>query len=435
MGVGLLIFGLSLALIALRMPVGVAMLLMGGIGFVCLAGWDALLNTLETTTYSRFANYTMSVIPLFLMMGQFATKAGMNLALFRAARAWFGHWRGGLAIATIGGCAAFGAICGSSLATAATMAQVAQPEMRRYGYSDGLGTGTLAAGGTLGILIPPSVILVIYAILTEQSVGHLFLAAIVPGLLATVGYMIVVAIYVRVAPLAGPAVERLPWKEKIASLKEIWPVALVFCLVVGGIYAGWFSPTEGAGIGAASVGLIAVVFGKMRWQGLRDSLLDTAVTTAMIFLILLGAELFGTFLALSQMPNQVATVVSGLELSPMMVIVAMLLIYLLLGCVMDSLAMILLTLPVFIPVVYQLDLGIPTHQVAIWFGIVALIAVEVGLITPPIGMNLFVINAIAKDVPMSATFLGALPFVISDIVRVALILAFPALCLYLPELL
>ena len=434
-GLGLLIFGLTLILIALRMPVGVAMLLMGGIGYVLLSGWGPLVNTLETSTYSRFANYTLSVIPLFLLMGQFATKAGLNQALFRAARAWFGHWRGGLAIATIGGCAAFGAICGSSLATAAMMSQVAQPEMRRYGYSDSLSTGTLAAGGTLGILIPPSVILVIYAILTEQSIGHLFLAAIIPGLLATVGYMIVVAFYVRIAPDAGPAVDRLPWTERIVSLKQIWPVAIVFLLVVGGIYVGWFSPTEGAAIGAASVGVIAVVVGRMRWAGLRDSLLGTAVATAMIFLILLGAELFGTFLALSQMPNQLAGAVAALDLSPMLVIVLMLLIYLLLGCVMDSLAMILLTLPVFIPVVYQLDLGIPTDQVAIWFGIVALIAVEVGLITPPIGLNLFVINAMAGDVPMMATFKGALPFVLSDIVRVAVILAFPATCLVLPQLL
>jgi tripartite ATP-independent transporter DctM subunit len=429
---GLLLFAVTLVMVAFRMPIGLAMFFIGGLGYILLVGWNPLLLTLNNSTYSRFADYTLSVVPLFLLMGQFATKAGLNKALFRAASAWFGHMRGGLAIASVGGCAMFGAICGSSLATAATMSQVALPEMRRYGYSAPLSTGTLAAGGTLGILIPPSVILVIYAVYTEQSIGHLFLAALIPGIIATIGYMIVVAIYVRVAPDAGPAAERVSLREKLVSLKEIWPTAFVFVLVIGGIYRGWFSPTEGAAIGAAAVGVLAVVFGGMRWQGLRACLVDTAETTALIFLILMGAEIFNAFLALSQMPQELGQVIKALEAPPLLVIVAMLVIYILLGCVMDALAMVLLTMPVFYPIVETLDLGLTPDQIGVWFGILALMAVEMGLITPPFGLNIFVINAMAEDVPMHQTFKGVLPFVISDLFRLGIIIMVPATALYLP---
>ena len=429
---GLLLFAATLIAIMLRMPVGLAMLFIGGLGYVILVGWHPLINTLNNSTYSRFASYTLSVVPLFLLMGQFATKAGLNRALFRAASAWFGHMRGGLAIASVGGCAMFGAICGSSLATAATMSQVALPEMRRYGYSDPLSTGTLAAGGTLGILIPPSVILVIYAVYTEQSIGHLFLAALVPGIIATIGYMIVVSVYVRIAPESGPAAERVALRDKIASLREIWPTALVFILVGGGIYLGWFSPTEGAAIGAGAVGLLAVVVGGMRWRGLRACLIDTAETTALIFLILMGAEIFNAFLALTQMPQELGQVVTALDAPPLLIIVAMLIIYILLGCVMDALAMVLLTMPVFYPIVASLDLGLTPDQTGVWFGILALMAVEMGMITPPFGLNIFVINAMAEDVPMNQTFKGVLPFVISDFFRLAIILLVPATALYLP---
>ena len=431
---GILFFALTLLVIMLRVPVGLAMLVMGGIGYSLIAGWDPLLNTLKSSTYGRFSSYTLSVVPLFLLMGQFATKAGINRALFQATRAWVGHWRGGLAIATVGGCAMFGAICGSSLATAATMSQVALPEMRRYGYSASLSTGTLAAGGTLGILIPPSVILVIYAVYTEQSIGHLFLAALIPGIIATVGYMIVVAAFVRMAPNSGPAGERVPFKARLQSLGDIWPVALVFILVVAGIYLGWFSPTEGAAIGAGSVGLIAVVVGGMRWQGLRQSLLETAEITALIFLILLGAEIFNAFLALTQMPVELAKVVETLDAPPMLIMLAMLAVYLVLGCVMESLAMILLTVPVFFPVVLSLDLGLEEDQVAVWFGILALMAVEVGMITPPFGLNIFVINAMARDVSMADTYRGVLPFVASDVVRILIILFVPWTTLWAPGL-
>ena len=432
---GLLLFAVTLAVIALRMPVGLAMFFVGGVGYVLLVGWMPLINTLNNSTYSRFSSYTLSVVPLFLLMGQFATKAGLNRALFRAASAWFGHLRGGLAIASVGGCAMFGAICGSSLATAATMSQVALPEMRRYGYSNSLSTGTMAAGGTLGILIPPSVILVIYAVYTEQSIGHLFLAAIVPGIIATLGYMTVVAVYVRLSPDAGPAAERVSYRERFASLKEIWPVALVFALVVGGIYQGWFSPTEGGAIGAAAVGVIAWAIGGMRWRELRLCLIETAETTALIFLILMGAEIFNAFLALSQMPQELGAVVGAMDAPPLLIIVAMLVIYILLGCVMDSLAMVLLTMPVFFPIILSLDLGMTADQKAVWFGILALMAVEMGLITPPFGLNIFVINAMAPDVPMTQTFKGVLPFVLSDVVRVGIILLVPATTLYLPGML
>jgi C4-dicarboxylate transporter, DctM subunit len=432
---GLLLFAVTLAVIALRMPVGLAMFFVGGVGYVLLVGWMPLINTLNNSTYSRFSSYTLSVVPLFLLMGQFATKAGLNRALFRAASAWFGHLRGGLAIASVGGCAMFGAICGSSLATAATMSQVALPEMRRYGYSNSLSTGTMAAGGTLGILIPPSVILVIYAVYTEQSIGHLFLAAIVPGIIATLGYMIVVAVYVRLSPEAGPAVERVSFRERFASLQEIWPVALVFALVVGGIYQGWFSPTEGGAIGAAAVGVIAWAIGGMRWRELRLCLVETAETTALIFLILMGAEIFNAFLALSQMPQELGAVVGAMDAPPLLIIVAMLVIYILLGCVMDSLAMVLLTMPVFFPIILSLDLGMTVDQKAVWFGILALMAVEMGMITPPFGLNIFVINAMAPDVPMTQTFKGVLPFVLSDVVRVGIILLVPATTLYLPGML
>ncbi|MGK7869120.1 TRAP transporter large permease [Falsiroseomonas sp. E2-1-a20] len=433
-GVGLLMFGGALVLIALRMPVGIAMLLVGGLGYAELSGWDRLFATLNTLTFSRFSSYTLSVIPLFLLMGDFATKGGMNRALFACARAWMGHWRGGLAVASIGGCAAFGAICGSSLATAATMSQVALPEMRRHGYSPALATGTLAAGGTLGILIPPSVILVIYAIYTEQSIGSLFIAAVIPGLLATIGYMLVVNIYTRVAPGAAPPAERMPYRARLRATAEVWPVMTVFLVVVTGIYDGWFSATEGAAIGAAATGLLAFGLGGMRWQGLRESLLSTAETTGLIFIVLLGAELFSAALALSHLPSELSSMVAALPVPPLAILFAILVVYLVLGCFMESMAMVLLTLPIFVPLMLSLDFGLDRTQVLVWFGILVLMSVEVGMISPPFGLNLFVINAMAKDIPMGQTYRGVMGFCASDLLRIVLLLFFPALCLWLPGL-
>jgi tripartite ATP-independent transporter DctM subunit len=430
--IGLAMFAGALVLIALRMPVGVAMLLVGGVGFAAISGWDRLFASLNSLTFSRFSSYTLSVIPLFLLMGDFATKGGMNRALFRCARAWMGHWRGGLAVATIGGCAAFGAICGSSLATAATMSQVAGPEMRRHGYSPALATGTLAAGGTLGILIPPSVILVIYAIYTEQSIGTMFVAAVIPGLIATAGYMLVVNLYARLVPGAAPAAPRLPWAERLRATGEVWPVVLVFVLVVTGMYDGWFSATEGAAIGAAATGILAVTLGGMRWEGLKESLVSTTVTTGLIFIVLLGAELFSAALALSRLPTELSAAVAGLGLAPITVLLVILLIYFILGCFMESLAMVLLTLPIFVPLMLSLDFGMDRTQVLVWFGILVLMSVEVGMISPPFGLNLFVINAMAKDVPMGETYRGVMGFVASDGIRILLLALFPVFSLWLP---
>ena len=431
---GALLFAVCLLLIAFRMPVGVAMFVVGGFGFISLAGWTAFLNLLNTGPFGRVSSYTLSVLPLFLLMGQFATQAGLSRSLFEAARAWVGHRRGGLAISTICGCAAFGAICGSSIATGATMASVALPEMKRYGYSGALATGTLAAGGTLGILIPPSVILVIYAIITEQSVGKLFLAALIPGIIATIGYSLAIACYVRLNPEAGPIAPSVPLHERVRSLGAVWPVAAIFLLVIGGIYLGVFTPTEGAAIGAAATALVAIFFGRLSWESFVSSLLETAQATAMIFIILISAEIYNGFLALSQIPVELADLLGESGLSPMSILIGILLVYLVLGCVMDSLAMILLTVPVFFPLVTGLDFGFTEEETAIWFGILALIVVEVGLITPPIGLNVYVINSLADGVPLGDSFRGIVPFLLSDFVRVAIILAVPATCLWLPGL-
>ena len=372
------------------------------------------------------------MIPLFLLMGEFAGKGGLSAALYRAGRAWFGHWRGGLAVATIGGCAAFGAICGSSLATAATMSQVALPEMKKLGYSDALTTGVLAAGGTLGILIPPSIILVIYAVYVEQSIGAIFIAAVIPGLIATVQYMIVVNLYVRWFPNAAPQLPRSSWEERWRATAGVWPAGLTFLLVVVGIYRGWFSPTEAAAIGAAVVALLAVFYGGMRWKGFYESLLSTAETTALMFIILLGAELFSAALALSQMPTELSKQVVSMNASPWLVMTVIIFIYLVLGCFMESMAMVLLTLPVFVPVLLGLDFGMSQNAVLVWFGILVLVSVEVGMISPPFGLNLFLINGMAKDVPMAQTYKGVLGFCVMDMIRLALLIAFPVIVLWLP---
>ncbi len=433
--IGLASFPVLLGLLALRLPIGVAMLLVGGAGYVVMSGWLPLIATLKTGPYFQFSSYSLSVIPFFLLMGQFAAKAGMSSALFRAANVWLGHRPGGIAMAAIGGCAGFGAICGSSLATAATMGQVALPEMRRFNYSGALATGALAAGGTLGILIPPSVILVIYAILTEQNIAAMFLAAFVPGFLAAFGYMAAIWVFVRLAPQAGPAGDKAAWPERWTSVLETWPVATIFLLVIGGIYLGWFTPTEGAAVGACSTGLLAVLHGGMRLSGLVDCLKETAKATAMIFLILLGAEFYNAFLALTRMPMEAAAAIGASGWPPVLVLSAILLLYLVLGCVMDSLSMILLTVPIFFPIIIGLDFGLSPDETAIWFGILALIVVEVGLITPPVGMNVFIINGLARDVPMLETFKGVLPFLVSDGLRVVLLIAFPGITLWLVRVL
>lgn len=430
--IGLIMFFGALVLAAARLSVAGSMLLAGGLGYAAINGWGPLLSTMKTMTFSRFSNYSLSVLPFFLLMGEFATRGGMNSQLFRAARAFFGHLRGGLAIATIGGCGAFSAISGSSLATAATMSQVALPEMRKAGYSGALSTGTLAAGGTLGILIPPSIILVIYAIYTERSVGALFVAAIIPGLIALVQYMLVVSIYAYVRPQAAPRAPRADWSERLSALRDIWPIGIVFVVVISGIYRGWFSPTEGAAVGAFVTMLIAMIQGGMRWKGIVESALSAGTISAMMFLIMLSSELFSSALALSQLPTDLARWVASLNYNPYMILLCIILIYFALGTFMESLAMVLLTLPVFIPMILSLDFGMSQDAVLIWFGIIALISIEVGMISPPFGLNLFLINTLAKDVPIEDTWLGVMGFMGMDLLRILLILFVPATTLWLP---
>ncbi|MXN64710.1 TRAP transporter large permease subunit [Stappia sp. GBMRC 2046] len=430
--IGLWSIPILLLLIFLRIPIGLAMFLTGIVGTWLVTGtWVPVLAQLKSVIYDTFSSYSLSIVPLFLLMGQFATRGGMSRALFRAAETMVGHRRGGVAMAAVAACGGFGAICGSSLATAATMGQVALPELKRCGYSDSLSTACLAAGGTLGILIPPSVVLVIYAILTEQNIAKLFLAAFVPGFLAALGYMLTVSLYVRFDPKSAGAQEKASWAERREALVSVWPVLVIFILVIGGIYAGIFTPTEGAAVGAAGTGLVALFNGGLDWKAFRESILSTASSTGMIFFIVLGASVFNSFLAFSQLPQQSAQYVAELGWSPWFVLILILICYLVFGCIMDSLSMILLTIPIFFPIVSALDYGLPLEEFAIWFGIIVLIVVEVGLITPPVGMNLFVINSMARHVPLGQTFRGVAPFIASDIVRVAILVMFPSITLFM----
>jgi tripartite ATP-independent transporter DctM subunit len=375
------------------------------------------------------------VIPLFILMGAIAERSGLSTKLFLAAASLVGHARGGMAMALIGACTAFGAICGSSVATTATFARATLPEFDRYRYSKSFATGAIAVGGTLGILIPPSIILVVYAITTEQNIAKLFKAALIPGLLAAAFYCIVIVIVSRRNPEAAPTHTKASRKEQINSLLSIWPVLLVALVVVGGIYGGIFTPTEGASVGVIAMLLIALTQKGFGWAELKESLIQTAETSAMIFAIILGSEVFDAFLALSQLPSKSAEFVTGIGLPPFGVMAALLIFYILLGAVMDELAMILLTLPVFFPIVAGLDFGLSAEETAIWFGILVLIVVGIGLTCPPIGLNVFVVSSIAKGVPITSIYRGVLPFVAADIVRLALVTAFPVLALWLVRIL
>jgi tripartite ATP-independent transporter DctM subunit len=430
--IALVLFVGMLALMALRVPIALAMLVPGAIGYVAMAGWPPFASFLKGLAWARLANYDLTVIPLFLLMGAFATQGGLSRSLFAAASSMIGHLRGGLAMAAVMACAAFGSVCGSSVATAATMAKVALPEMRRHNYSGRLATATLAAGGTLGIMIPPSVVLVIYGILAEQNIAKLFAAAIIPGLIATLGYCVAIAIYVRLFPGHGPATERASMRKVARSLRDVWPIAAIFMVVFGGIYGGWFTPTEAAAIGAAATFLAALLRGELTWAGFLECFYDTAVTTGMIFMIFLGADIMNSALALSQFPAALSQIVNGLGIPPLAVVAGILAFYVVLGCVMDELSMILLTLPIFLPTIIGLDLfGLPTDLKLIWFGILVLMVVEIGLIAPPVGLNVYVINKLAKDVPIGESYRGVVPFLISDVLRTALLLIFPGISLWL----
>lgn len=426
----LMSFPVLLGMIFIRIPIAIAMAIVGIAGsWIILGSPVAPLAQLKTLPYQTFSNYSLSIVPLFLLMGQLATKSGLSEALFKSASDWFGHRKGGIAMASIGACAGFGAICGSSLATASTMGQVALPELKRYGYSDTLATGVLAAGGTLGILIPPSIVLVIYAILTEQNIIKMFMAAILPGLLAAAGYMITVAIIVRLRPGSAKTAPRKPYIERFRTLFYTWPIVMIFTVVIGGIYVGFFTPTESAAVGTIITGAYAAATGRLSIHDCIQSFLAAGRTTAMIFLIVLGATLFNTFLALTQAPAQMAEWVVLQGYSAYTVLVMILTFYLLFGCVMDSLSMILLTIPVFFPIIEALNFALTPEETAIWFGILVLIVVEVGMITPPVGLNLFVINSVAPDIPIKKTYIGVIPFVLIDLVRVVILVACPAISL------
>jgi tripartite ATP-independent transporter DctM subunit len=421
------------ALIAIRIPIAYTMIAVGAVGTSLQSGPAILFNQLKDLAYSTFANYDLSVLPMFILMGGLASRCGLSRDLFRAGNAWLGRFRGGVAMAAVAACGGFGAVCGSSTATASTMGQVALPELRRYRYSPALATGTIAAGGTLGILIPPSVVLIVYAIIVEANIVTLFAAALIPGLLAVLFFILTVAIYVRVAPESGPAGARVPRDEFVSATIAVAPVAVIFGIVIGGIYGGIYGPTPAAAIGVFLVALYGFAMRRLSFKDSVEALLETARTTGMIFLILLGAALLTIFMARAGVPQAVAASLQESGLSPLMILVLIVVIYIFLGCLMDSLSMIILATPFFWPVVVGLDYGMSADDLKIWYGIVTLVVVELGLITPPVGLNVFIIHSLAPDVPMRQTFKGVMPFFASEIVRVTLLIAFPVITLALPR--
>jgi C4-dicarboxylate transporter, DctM subunit len=414
------------ALMAIRVPIALAMGIVGLTGIGLLRSWPAAMNSTATEVLD-IAKYTLSVVPLFILMGNFVTRAGMSRELFQAAYSFIGHRRAGLSMSTIVACAGFGAICGSSLATAATMARVAMPEMRRFGYSTALAAGSIAAGGTLGILIPPSVILVIYGIMTEQSIGALFAAGVVPGILAMLLYMAAARWTTYRNPAAGPRGERTSWAGRAQALKSIWGVLVLFVLVIGGMYGGFFTPTEAAGVGAMGGFLFAIGRRRLSFADLIAVLKDSATTTAMLFVILIGATLFANFINFTTMPQDLKDFVTQFQVHPIMVIIAICMIYVLLGTAMEALSMILLTVPIFFPIVVLLGYD------PVWFGVLVVCVVEVSLITPPIGMNVFVLRSVLPEVPSSTMWRGVAPFVAFDMIRLAVLISFPILTLWLPR--
>jgi C4-dicarboxylate transporter DctM subunit len=427
MTAGLTIFGLMLLLMALRVPIAAAMFIPGALGYAWMSSDAAMLNLVKGSAVARLTVYELSVIPLFLLMGQFATQGGLSKALFRAASAWVGHWRGGLAFAAILAAAAFGSVCGSSVATCATITQVAYGEMKAAGYHGRLSTAVLATGGTLGILIPPSVPLIVYAILTEQNIAKLFAAAFIPGLIATAGYLAVIAITCRLRPHLAMPGPRHTWGERWQALLGVWPLLVIFVVVFGGIYGGLFSPTEGASIGALATLASGLLSGELQAEGMKRALLGTAETTAMVFMIFLGADMMNSALALTQMPTHLAEWVGGLPVAPLVIVAGVLAFYVVLGCVMDELSMLLLTIPVIFPTIMGLDLfGLAPEPKAIWFGVLVLMTVGIGMLAPPVGLNVYVVNGMAREVPMNETYKGVMPFLASDVLRLLLLLFVPA---------
>jgi tripartite ATP-independent transporter DctM subunit len=433
--IGLGGFGALLGLILLDIPIGIAMGVVGLVGLTLLIGPDGAFATLKVVGHGDLMSYGLSVVPLFVLMGVFAAHAGLSAQLFRAANAFLGHRRGGLTVATIAAAAGFSAICGSSLATAATMGKVALPEMRRYGYEPGFSAGTVAAGGTLGILIPPSIMMIVYSIITETPLLGLFAGALVPGLMAVGFYVAAILLVTARRPDIAPPSVRLGWGARLRGLRDAGAVIAIFILVIGGIYGGLFTPTEAASVGAFLTGAVFLATQGLDLAAMREVLLETAGTTAMIFLIVIGAGLFSFFLSFSGLPRVFAGAVTGLGLPPIAIMMAIVALYLVLGCFMDSLGMMILTVPVLFPLVQELapDLGMSRGEAAIWFGIVVVIAIEIGLMTPPLGLNVFIIQGVAPDIPVTAIFRGVVPFWLADVARLVVLILIPALVLWFPR--
>ena len=423
----LIAFAVMLGLTFLRLPIAFSMAIVGFLGYTYMVNATAALSMVGSVAFETGMSYTLSIVPLFILMGNLVTKAGLSSELYRVSYAFLGHRRGGLAMATILACGGFGAVCGSSLATAATMSKVAMPSMRKYGYSDALAAGSIAAGGTLGILIPPSVVMVIYGILTETNIGKLFIAGILPGLVAIACYLAAVAVTVRMDAKAGPRGERVTWHERLVAIGDVWGVLILFLIVIGGIYGGIFTPTEAAGIGAGG-GLAFLLLRKgWNWRELRTILIESAITTGMLFPILIGALIFANFINMTGMPQELTQYAEQFRETPILVIIAILAIYVALGCVLESMSMILLTVPMFYPLVAHLGYDL------IWFGIIVVVVTEISMITPPVGLNVFVLRSVLPDVPTQTVFRGVMPFIVADIFRLGILVAFPAITLYLTQ--
>lgn len=418
---------LLVGLMLLGIPIGFAMMAVGVLGVATIIGLEPSLSLLGQTYFDNARNYSLSVLPLFLVMGNFVVQSGIAEDLYKAANAWLRHWRGGLAMATVVACGGFSSVCGSSLATAATMTRISLPSMRRYGYPDGLATGAIAAGGTLGILIPPSVILVFYGIMTQQDIGRLFLAGVVPGILGVIGYMLAVRLYLAFSKEVLPVEEKLPLRERILALKGVSGALVLFAFVMGGIYFGVFTVTEAAGIGAAGAFLLTILRGRLGLRETFATLFETAKMTAMMFFILFGALVFANYVNLSGMTADIQRTLAALGPSPLLLIAALVVVYLILGCMLESLSMIVLTVPIFYPVAAAAGFDL------IWFGIFVVLVTEISYITPPVGMNAFVVRTVARGVELGTIFKGLVPFVAMDLVRVALIVAIPGLALFLPS--
>jgi tripartite ATP-independent transporter DctM subunit len=411
----------------LGMPIGLSLGLIGYLGLVSINGVDAALVRLGLTAFSSTNSYLISLLPLFTLMGEFAFSSGITRDAYYAGYKWIGHRPGGLAIATIGGCAAFAAVCGSSVATSATIGASALPEMRRYKYNPSLATASVAAGGTLGILIPPSMGFVLYGLITEQSIGKLLISGILPGILLTLLFVIAISVWTSLDPAAGPRGPRAAWRERIAALKDVWAVIVLFLVVIGGIYSGVFTATEAAGVGAFCAFLIALSRGKLTRENVITSFKATMRTTGMIFLLIICAQIFSYFVAVSRLSSALAGFIGGLALPPLGILGAILILYIILGCIMEVFSAMLITMPILFPLIVSLGFN------PIWFGVITVIMLEMGLITPPVGMNVFVIAGMARDVPMYAIFKGVWPFVIAMAACVAILIAFPQVALFLPN--